>query len=305
MKLLAIDGNSIMNRAFYGIKMLSNKNGAYTNAITGFMNIYLSVVNDISPDGVAVAFDLRAPTFRHKAVDSYKANRHGMPDELAQQMPVIKELLTALGIKIVECEGFEADDILGTLSKLCTDTNGECYVLTGDRDSLQLINDNVTVLLHTTKGTVRYTEEKFTEDYGIAPIELIDLKALMGDSSDNISGVKGIGEKTATQLIKDYHTVEGLYSALENGGVTATKSVLSKLEAGKADAEQSKWLATIVKNAPIEMSADAYKIGSVNEEKVSSLLTGLEMFKLLERLKIKPSAVTETAKSENAPTKKE
>ena len=305
MKLLAIDGNSIMNRAFYGIKMLSNKNGTYTNAITGFMNIYLSVVNDISPDGVAVAFDLRAPTFRHKAVESYKANRHGMPDELAQQMPIIKELLTALGIKIVECEGFEADDILGTLSKLCVDTNGECYVLTGDRDSLQLIGDNVTVLLHTTKGTVRYNEEKFTEDYGIKPIELIDLKALMGDSSDNISGVKGIGEKTATQLIKDYHTVEGLYSALENGGVTATKSVLAKLEAGKADAEQSKWLATIVKNAPIEMDTEAYKIGSVNEEKASSLLTGLEMFKLLERLKLKPSAVTETVKSSNVPTKKE
>lgn len=304
MKLLAIDGNSIMNRAFYGIKMLSNKSGTYTNAITGFMNIYLSVVNDISPDSVAVAFDLRAPTFRHKAVESYKANRHGMPDELARQMPIIKELLTALGIKIVECEGFEADDILGTLSKLCADTNGECYVLTGDRDSLQLINDSVTVLLHTTKGTVRYNEEKFTEDYGIKPIELIDLKALMGDSSDNISGVKGIGEKTATQLIKDYHTVEGLYSALENGGVTATKSVLAKLEAGKTDAEQSKWLATIVKNAPIEMSTDAYKIGEINAEKVSSLLTGLEMFKLLERLKIKPSAVTETVETSDVPTKK-
>ncbi len=304
MKLLAIDGNSIMNRAFYGIKMLSNKNGVYTNAITGFMNIYLSVIKDIEPDGVAVAFDLRAPTFRHKAVESYKANRHGMPDELAQQMPVIKELLTALGIKIVECEGFEADDVLGTLSKLCADSKGECYVLTGDRDSLQLINDNVTVLLHTTKGTVRYNKEKFTEDYGIAPIELIDLKALMGDSSDNISGVKGIGEKTATQLIKDYHTVEQLYSALESGGVTATKSVLAKLEAGKADAEQSKWLATIVKNAPIEMDTEAYKIGFVNEEKVSALLTGLEMFKLLERLKIKPSAVTENVRTVSAPTKK-
>lgn len=305
MKLLAIDGNSIMNRAFYGIKMLSNKSGTYTNAITGFMNIYLSVVNDISPDSVAVAFDLRAPTFRHKAVESYKANRHGMPDELARQMPIIKELLTALGIKIVECEGFEADDILGTLSKLCADTNGECYVLTGDRDSLQLINDSVTVLLHTTKGTVRYNEEKFTEDYGIKPIELIDLKALMGDSSDNISGVKGIGEKTATQLIKDYHTIEGLYAALENDRLVATKSVLAKLEAGKADAEQSKWLATIVKNAPIEMDTEAYKIGEMNAEKVSSLLTGLEMFKLLERLKIKPSAVTETVKTSDVPTKKE
>lgn len=303
MKLLAIDGNSIMNRAFYGIKMLSNKNGTYTNAITGFMNIYLSVMNDISPDCVAVAFDLRAPTFRHRAVESYKANRHGMPDELAQQMPVIKELLTALGIKIVESEGFEADDILGTLSKLCTDCGecggqkGECYVLTGDRDSLQLISDNVAVLLHTTKGTVKYTEEKFTEDYGIAPIELIDLKALMGDSSDNISGVKGIGEKTASQLIKDHHTVEQLYAALENGTLAATKSVLAKLEAGKADAEQSKWLATIVKNAPIEMDINAYKIGERDEEKISGLLTELEMFKLLERLKVKPSAASNAPKA--------
>lgn len=291
MKLLAIDGNSIMNRAFYGIKMLSNKDGVYTNAITGFMNIYLSMVNELSPDGVAAAFDLRAPTFRHKAVESYKANRHGMPDELAAQMPIIKELLTALGIKVVECEGFEADDVLGTLSKICTDSGNECYILTGDRDSLQLINDNTTVLLHTTKGTVRYNEAAFTEQYGIKPIELIDLKALMGDSSDNISGVKGIGEKTATQLIKDYHTVEELYSALETGNVTATKSVLAKLEAGKADAEQSKWLATIVKNAPVENDISAYRIGNADEPKVSEILSELEMFKLLERLKIKPSEV--------------
>ncbi|MGN0675092.1 MAG: 5'-3' exonuclease H3TH domain-containing protein, partial [Oscillospiraceae bacterium] len=250
MKLLAIDGNSIMNRAFYGIKMLSNKKGVYTNAVTGFMNIYLAMVGELNPDGIAIAFDLRAPTFRHKAVESYKANRHGMPDELAQQMPMIKELLAALGARVIECEGYEADDILGTLSKICADENSECYILTGDRDSLQLIDDGTTVMLHTTKGTIKYDESKFIEDYGIKPIELIDLKALMGDSSDNISGVKGIGEKTATQLIKDYHTIEGLYSALENGDVTATKSVLAKLETGKSDAEQSKWLATIVKNAP-------------------------------------------------------
>lgn len=305
MKLLAIDGNSIMNRAFYGIKMLSNKKGVYTNAVTGFMNIYLAMVGELHPDGIAVAFDLRAPTFRHKAVESYKANRHGMPDELAQQMPMIKELLKAMGTRVIECEGYEADDILGTLSKLCADENGECYILTGDRDSLQLIGGGTTVMLHTTKGTIKYDEAKFIEDYGIKPIELIDLKALMGDSSDNISGVKGIGEKTATQLIKDYHTIEELYSALESGAVIATKSVLAKLEAGKADAEQSKWLATIVKNAPIETDISAYKTGEADEGKISSLLTELEMFKLLERLKIKPAAVTETAAEIAAPTKKE
>ncbi len=293
MKLLAIDGNSIMNRAFYGIKMLSNKSGMYTNAITGFMNIYLSAVKDLAPDGIAAAFDMRAPTFRHKAVETYKANRHGMPDELAQQMPIIKELLTALGVKVLECEGFEADDILGTIAKICDDSDGECYILTGDRDSLQLIDDKVTVLLHTMKGTIKYNEEKFTEEYGFPPIELIDLKALMGDSSDNISGVKGIGEKTAKQLVHDHHTIEQLYSDLEAGNVEATKSVIAKLEAGKADAEQSKWLATIVKNAPVDGDINSYKFGEKDTNKISEILTELEMFKLLERLNIEPSKNTE------------
>lgn len=293
MKLLAIDGNSIMNRAFYGIKMLSNKSGMYTNAITGFMNIYLAAVKEISPDGIAVAFDMRAPTFRHKAVSSYKANRHGMPDELAQQMPEIKKILSNLGVNVLECEGFEADDILGTLAKICSDSNGQCYILTGDRDSLQLIDDNVTVLLHTMKGTIKYNEEKFTEEYGIAPIELIDLKALMGDSSDNISGVKGIGEKTAKQLIHDHHTIEQLYADIDAGNIEASKSVISKLEAGKSDAEQSKWLAAIVKNVPIENNLDHYKFGEINKDKISEILTKLEMFKLLDRLEIKPSEISE------------
>ena len=293
MKLLAIDGNSIMNRAFYGIKMLSNKSGMYTNAITGFMNIYLAAVKEFSPDGIAVAFDMRAPTFRHKAVETYKANRHGMPDELAQQMPIIKEILTSLGVKVLECEGFEADDILGTLAKICDDSDSECYILTGDRDSLQLIDDKVTVLLHTMKGTIKYNEEKFTEEYGFPPIELIDLKALMGDSSDNISGVKGIGEKTAKQLIADHHTIEQLYSDLGSGNIQATKSVISKLEAGKSDAEQSKWLATIVKNAPIDNDINSYKLGEKNSDKISEILTELECFKLLEKLEISPAKMTE------------
>ena len=154
MKLLAIDGNSIMNRAFYGIKLLSNSKGQFTNALTGFMNIYLKEIGEVKPDCVAVAFDLKAPTFRHKANAAYKANRKGMPEELAQQMPVIKELLGDLGIKIVQCEGYEADDILGTLSKAAADSGNECYILTGDRDSFQLVSDRVTVRLATTKPLV-------------------------------------------------------------------------------------------------------------------------------------------------------
>ena len=304
MKLLAIDGNSIMNRAFYGIKMLSNKNGVFTNALTGFMNIYLKITGELKPDAVACAFDLRAPTFRHKAEPTYKANRHGMPDELAQQMPLIKELLTDMGIKILETEGFEADDILGTISKCCADSGNECYILTGDRDSLQLVNDKVTVLLHGTKELTRYTPEKFGEVYGLEPLQLIDLKGLMGDSSDNISGVKGIGEKTALALISDYHSIEELYDKLEKGEVSATKSVLAKLEAGKDDAFRSKWLATIVYNAPVSMDINSYVPSPTDEPALSALLTRLEMYKLLEKLGLKPSTVTEEHREEKAAPEK-
>ncbi len=290
MKLLAIDGNSIMNRAFYGIKMLSNKNGVYTNALTGFMNIYLKICAEQKPDGVACAFDLRAPTFRHKADSNYKANRHGMPDELAQQMPMIKRLLKGLGVHVLETEGFEADDILGTLSAACAQNGDECVILTGDRDSLQLINDKVTVLLHGTKETTVFTPEKFHEVYGLEPKQLIDLKGLMGDSSDNISGVKGIGEKTALTLIGEYGSVENLYEKLENNEVKATNSVLTKLSNGKEDAFHSKWLATIVFDAPVDKDPKSYLTGKADENDVSELLTELEMYKLLEKLNIKPSA---------------
>lgn len=290
MKLLAIDGNSIMNRAFYGIKALSNKKGVFTNALTGFMNIYLKTAADLSPDGCAVAFDLKEPTFRHKASAAYKATRHGMPEELAMQMPLIKELLSDMGIKVLECPGFEADDILGTLS---TFGKGDdtVYILTGDRDSLQLINDNVTVMLHTTKELIKCTPEKFAEMYdGLSPIQLIDLKGLMGDSSDNISGVKGIGEKTALSLIKEYSSVENLYEKLGAGEVTATRSVIAKLTAGENDAKESKWLATIVKDAPISLEASDYAYGERDGEALSRLLTELEMTKLMDRLGVKPSA---------------
>lgn len=290
MKLLAIDGNSIMNRAFYGIKALSNKNGTFTNAITGFMNIYLKTAGELSPDCCAVAFDLKEPTFRHKANAAYKANRHGMPDELAMQMPLIKEILKALGIIVAECPGFEADDILGTLAASCGE-NDHAYILTGDRDSLQLINDHVTVLLHTTKELISCTPEKFGEMYGgLEPKQLIDLKGLMGDSSDNISGVKGIGEKTALSLISEYGSVEKLYEKLAAGEVTATKSVIAKLESGAQDAKDSKWLATIVTDAPISKELSDYRYGEKDGEALSRLLTELEMTKLMEKLNVKPSA---------------
>lgn len=290
MKLLAIDGNSIMNRAFYGIKALSNKKGVFTNALTGFMNIYLKTAAELSPDSCAVAFDLKEPTFRHKANAAYKATRHGMPDELAMQMPLIKELLGDMGIKVLECSGYEADDILGTLSTLGKGDD-TVYILTGDRDSLQLINDNVTVMLHTTKELIKCTPEKFAEMYdGLSPIQLIDLKGLMGDSSDNISGVKGIGEKTALSLIKEYSSVENLYEKLAAGEVTATKSVIAKLTAGENDAKESKWLATIVKDAPISLEASDYAYADRDEGALSRLLTELEMTKLMDRLGVKPSA---------------
>lgn len=288
MRLLAIDGNSILNRAFYGIKLLSNKKGVFTNAVFGFMNIYLKNFNDIKPDSVAVAFDLRTPTFRHKAVDYYKANRKGMPPELAQQLPIVKELLTFMGVKVVECEGYEADDILGTLSKSCTENNDQCFVLTGDRDSLQLADKNVTILLATNKETIRYTPERFFEDYGFEPIRLIDLKALMGDSSDNIPGVAGIGEKTASALIKEYGTIENLY---ENYAASSlTKGVKSKLEKGTDSAKESKWLATIVRNAPIESKIESYKLSTPDTAGLSRLLTELEMYKLLDKLNLSSSA---------------
>ena len=284
MKLLAIDGNSILNRAFYGIKLLSNKKGEFTNAIFGFMNIYLKNIADVQPDAIAVAFDLRSPTFRHKAAAYYKANRKGMPPELAQQLPRVKELLGLMGVKVVECEGYEADDVLGTLSRSCSDRGDQCFVLTGDRDSLQLIDSNVTVLLATNKETVHYTPERFIKDYGFEPIKLIDLKSLMGDSSDNIPGVAGIGEKTASSLIKEYGSLENLYASYEDSSLT--KGVKAKLAAGKASAEESKWLATIVRDAPIDSDPEHYIPSQPDTSAISSLLTELEMFKLLDKLNI-------------------
>lgn len=289
MKLLAIDGNSIMNRAFYGIKLLSNSNGQFTNALTGFMNIYLKEIGEVKPDCVAVAFDLKAPTFRHKANAAYKANRKGMPEELAQQMPVIKELLGDLGIKIVQCEGYEADDILGTLSKAAADSGNECYILTGDRDSFQLVSDRVTVRLATTKETKIYTPDRIMEEYGVTPRQMIEVKALMGDTSDNISGVKGIGEKTALSLIKQEGDVKTLYEHLAD--IKLTPSVRTKLENGHQDAIDSRFLAEICLEAPVDKATEFYKLGEVDTEKTKALLANLEMMRLIDRLGLSGKAV--------------
>jgi DNA polymerase-1 len=289
MKLLAIDGNSIMNRAFYGIKLLSNSKGQFTNALTGFMNIYLKEIGEVKPDCVAVAFDLKAPTFRHKANAAYKANRKGMPEELAQQMPVIKELLGDLGIKIVQCEGYEADDILGTLSKAAADSGNECYILTGDRDSFQLVSDRVTVRLATTKETKIYTPDRIMEEYGVTPRQMIEVKALMGDTSDNISGVKGIGEKTALSLIKQEGDVKTLYEHLAD--IKLTPSVRTKLENGLQDAIDSRFLAEICLEAPVDKATEFYKLGEVDTEKTKALLADLEMMRLIDRLGLSGKAV--------------
>ena len=282
MGLLAIDGNSILNRAFYGIRLLSNQKGIYTNAIFGFMNIYFKHVSETKPDRIVAAFDLKSPTFRHKAVSTYKANRKGMPEELAMQMPYIKQILTLMGVSVVTCEGYEADDILGTLSRICKEQGQHCDILTGDRDSLQLVNDNVTVRLVTNKETILYTPERFIEEYGFEPVSLIDLKALMGDSSDNISGVAGIGQKTASTLIQKWKTIKNLYENIDNAGLT--KGVYNKLINGKFDAEKSKWLATIVKTAPIPEDISVYDKKPMDRVKLKELLLELEMAKLLSKL---------------------
>lgn len=289
MRLLVIDGNSIINRAFYGIRLLSNKKGQFTNAIFGFINIYLKNFNDVKPDAVAVAFDLKAPTFRHKAYDKYKAGRHAMPDELFAQMQPTKDLLKSLGITIVECEGYEADDILGTLAKSCEKSGGECFIATGDRDSLQLVSDKITVRLASTKEVVIYTPEKINEIYGVNPEDLIEVKALMGDSSDNIPGVPGVGEKTALSLIKEYKKIENLYDNIETAKLTP--SVKAKLENGKDSAFMSRMLATIAIDTPIDTNIENYKLGTVNESEAVSLLKELEMFSIISRLGLNENAV--------------
>ena len=288
MGFLIIDGNSILNRAFYGIRVLTNSRGVATNAVTGFMNTLLMLEKDVNPDMIAVAFDLKAPTFRHKMYDGYKANRKGMPEDLAQQLPYMKKIITAMGITIIEKEGFEADDIIGTVSAACADKKIPCTVSTGDRDSFQLVNDYVTVRLAKTKGDIYYTPDVIMEEYGVTPKQMIEVKALMGDSSDNIPGVPGIGEKTALSLIKEFASVDGVYENI--GSTLITKGVRTKLENGKESCYMSRQLAEICLTAPIDTELSHYVPKERDDNELARLLSELEMYKMLQKLKLHPTS---------------
>lgn len=286
MKLLCIDGNSIINRAFYGIKLLTTKEGLYTNAVYGFINILNRLLEDEKPDGVAVAFDMRKPTFRHLKYAEYKAGRKGMPDELAAQMPILKEWLALAGYHCIECEGYEADDILGTLARICEETGDRCVIATGDRDSLQLISDKTRVILVGNRENTDFTREVLFEKYGLSPEEMIELKALMGDSSDNIPGVAGVGEKTATDLISKYHSIDFIYDNLDS--LEIKEGVKNKLKLDKESAYLSRELGTICRTAPINGDIDAYKTAPRNDGDLARLMTKLEFFKLMEKMGLTP-----------------
>ena len=297
MKLLVLDGNSIANRAFYGIKLLTTKDGRYTNAIYGFMNILLNLLRDNDPDEVAVAFDLKAPTFRHKMFDGYKATRHGMPQELADQMPVLKELLADLGFAMVSLEGYEADDLLGTLSAAAAARGDDCLIATGDRDSLQLVNGHVTVLLAATRmgrsETVVMDEAAVEEKYGVKPKQLIEVKSLMGDTSDNIPGVPGVGEKTALDLIQRFESLDGVYEHIDDKAIKP--GVRAKLAANEPSARMSRQLAEICCTAPIPTEAGAYKRTAGDPAAAAALLAELEMHSMADRLGLDQAAAAPSA----------
>ncbi len=290
MKLMVLDGNSIINRAFYGVKPLTTRDGLYTNAIFGFLNMLQRFIDEEQPEALCVAFDRREPTFRHEADASYKATRKGMPEELAQQMPVMKQVLCAMSIPCYEMVGYEADDLLGTISRRCEKRGWECIIVTGDRDSLQLITDRTRVKLVTTRmgqtSTADMTPALFREQYGFDPIHMIDLKALMGDSSDNIPGVPGIGEKTATALVQRYGSIDALYAAMPE--VEAKPAALRKLAEGEESARRSYWLATIVTDAPLEFDPEDALCQPYKPE-LYDLFVKLEFTKLIKKYGLTPS----------------
>ncbi|MBR6559205.1 MAG: DNA polymerase I [Clostridia bacterium] len=286
-KLLVIDGNSILNRAFYGIRELTNSAGLHTNAVYGMINMLTKYISDVSPDYAAVAFDMRAPTFRHLEYEGYKANRHGMPEELAEQLPYAKRACKALGLTVLEKEGYEADDILGTLSSAATVEGVHSYIVTGDRDSLQLITDSATVLLATNTDYVTYDGKAFFEKYGITPDCFVDVKALMGDSSDNIPGVAGIGEKTALSLIREFKGLENIYEGYETASLTP--SVKRKLSEGRENAFLSRRLAKIVCDVPLGVTLSDLPFDGMNREEMFSLCRELEFGAFIKRFELEES----------------
>ncbi|MCI7808633.1 DNA polymerase I [bacterium] len=285
MKLLILDGNSVINRAYFGVKPLTTREGLYTHAIFGFLNILERMEKEEQPEAVCVAFDLHGPTFRHKKYDGYKATRHAMPEELAQQMPIMKDVLRAMNIPIYECSGWEADDVIGTVGRICSENDWECVIVTGDRDSLQLIDRNVHVKLVISKPgqttAELYTEEKFREEYGFEPKKLIDLKALMGDSSDNIPGVAGVGPKTAKELLYKFGSLDGVYEHIDDNSIRP--KLREKLVQDKDKAYLSYDLATIRPEAPIAFAPRDAIIQPYNRPELYKLFQKLEFVRLIDK----------------------
>ncbi len=304
MKLLVLDGNSILNRAFYGIRLLTTKDGIYTNGIYGFLTMLQKLLNDTSPDAVAIAFDMRAPTFRHKQYAGYKAQRKGMPEELAQQLPNLKELLRLLGYRLVECEGYEADDILGTLARKCAETGESCILATGDRDSLQLVGPNVSVRLAATKfgqpQVTLYDEAKIREDYGVEPKQLIEIKAIQGDTSDNIPGIAGIGPKGAGELIQKFHDIDSIYEHIDT--LDIKENLRQKLIDGKENAFLSRTLGTICTEAPIDTELENYIPLPCENDAAARLMAKLEFFKLIDKMGLRVPAAAEATEAAESVT---
>ncbi|MBR5121954.1 MAG: DNA polymerase I [Anaerotignum sp.] len=299
-KIMIIDGNSIVNRAFYGVPLLTNKEGKYTNGVYGFLNILFKLLDEEKPEHLAVAFDLKAPTFRHKTFDGYKGNRKGMPDELREQMPLLKEVLKTMNISIFEQEGYEADDILGTLSALTEQNDVVPVVVSGDRDLLQIAGENLKVRIPKTKGGRTETEDYYAADvvekYGVTPTEFIDVKALMGDTSDNIPGVPGIGEKTAVKIIQQYHDIE---TAIEHAAEIKPKKASENLAEFQEQARLSKFLATIIRDMPLEWSNETMRMGDLFNAEAYELVKRLEFKSMFSRFE---KAVVAEKKEEKAYT---
>ncbi len=301
MKLMVIDGNSIVNRSFYGVRPLTTRDGTPTNAVYGFVTTLLRLTEEEAPDALCVTFDRREPTFRHLAYDGYKAQRKGMPEELAVQMPILKEVLDAMDIPRYELAGYEADDLIGTISRKCEAAGWECVAVTGDKDSLQLVTDRTRVKLVSTRmgqtTTKDMTPEAFRAEYGFAPIHIIDLKALMGDTSDNIPGIKGVGEKTAMALVQRYETVDALYQALPD--IEAKPGVIKKLTEGEESARMSYDLATIVTSAPLDFDPAANLCRPWKPE-LRQVFLRLEFNKLLGKLDLATPASAPAEQPEKA-----